>query len=102
MGRRFIPLMVLALILCLAGNVTIVGDWSIGKKGFAIVNVSGGTIDIGDDLNIGPKAGEITFNMTGGVVDVNDSLIVARKGGAGGTLYIDDIGLYSLREPQTN
>ena len=48
------------------GSFTIVGDWSIAKKGSAIVNIGGGTIDIGDDLNIGPKAGEITFNMTGG------------------------------------
>ncbi|MBL7189225.1 MAG: hypothetical protein ISS70_23095 [Phycisphaerae bacterium] len=121
MGRRFIPLTVLALILCLAGDVTIVnadttrtgadpgdnamdiaggsstiaGDWSIGKKGSAIVNISGGTVDIGDDLNIGPKGGEITFNMTGGVVVyAAGSLIVARKGGAvatfnmyGGTIY---------------
>ncbi len=79
------------------GNFTIVGDWSIAKKGSAIVNISGGTIDIGDDLNIGPKAGEITFNVTGGVVNVSDSLIVARKGGAvatfnmyGGTLSCGD------------
>ncbi len=79
------------------GNFTIVGDWSIAKKGSAIVNISGGTIDIGDDLNIGPKAGEMTFNMTGGVVNASSSLIVARKGGAvatfnmyGGTLNCGD------------
>jgi len=79
------------------GNFTIVGDWSIAKKGSAIVNISGGTIDIGDDLNIGPKAGEMTFNMTGGVVNVSNSLIVARKGGAvatfnmyGGTISCGD------------
>ncbi len=79
------------------GNFTIVGDWSIAKKGSAIVNVGGGTIDIGDDLNIGPKAGEMTFNMTGGVVNASSSLIVARKGGAvatfnmyGGTLSCGD------------
>ena len=79
------------------GNFTIVGDWSIAKKGSAIVNISGGTIDIGDDLNIGPKAGEMTFNMTGGVVNASSSLIVARKGGAiatfnmyGGTLSCGD------------
>ena len=64
------------------GSFAIVGDWSIAKKGSAIVNISGGTIDIGDDLNIGPKAGEMTFNITGGVVNAAGSLIVARKGGA--------------------
>jgi len=80
------------------GSFAIVGDWSIAKKGSAIVNISGGTIEVGDDLNIGPKAGEMTFNMTGGVVDVNDSLIVARKGGAiatfnvyGGTINCGDL-----------
>ncbi|MHC4500475.1 MAG: discoidin domain-containing protein, partial [Planctomycetota bacterium] len=64
------------------GSFTTVGDWSVAKKGSATVNISGGTIDIGDDLNIGPKAGEMTFNMTGGVINAAGSLIVARKGGA--------------------
>jgi hypothetical protein len=81
----------------IGGSFTTVGDWSIAKKGSAIVNISGGTIEVGDDLNIGPKAGEMTFNITGGVVNVSDSLIVARKGGAiatfnmyGGTLSCGD------------
>jgi hypothetical protein len=43
------------------GSFTIVGDWSIAKKGSAIVNI--GTINIGDDLNIGPKGGVHPKNL---------------------------------------
>ncbi len=79
------------------GSFTVLGDWSFAKKGSATVNISGGTVNIGDDLNIGPKGGETIFNMTGGVINAAGSLIVARKGGAvatfnmyGGTINCDD------------
>jgi len=80
------------------GSFTVLGDWSIGKQGSPTVNVSGGTVDIGDDLNVGPKGGEVTFNMTGGKINASGSLIVARKSGAiatfnmhGGAINCDDI-----------
>ena len=80
------------------GNFTILVDWNVGKQGSPLVNVSGGTVDIGDDLNIGPKAGESTFDMTGGTINAAGSLIVARKSGAiatlnmrGGTINCDDV-----------
>ena len=87
------------------GNFTILVDWNVGKQGSPLVNVSGGTVDIGDDLNIGPKAGEPTFDMTGGTINAAGSLIVARKSGAiatlnmhGGTINCDDVRI----APQDN
>ena len=87
------------------GNFTILVDWNVGKQGSPLVNVSGGTVDIGDDLNIGPKAGESIFDMTGGTINAAGSLIVARKSGAiatlnmrGGTINCDDVRI----APQDN
>jgi len=87
------------------GSLTVIEDWDVGKKGTPTVNVSGGTVNIGDDLNIAPKAGEVTFNTTGGIVNVSNSLIVARKSGAiatlnmrGGTINCEEVQI----APQDN
>jgi autotransporter-associated beta strand protein len=64
-------------------------------------DLSGGTLTIGMDLQVGDYGGVGTFNQTGGVAAVNGSLNIGNQGGTGtynlngGTLSLDN-GLYDI------
>jgi len=72
--------------LDIGGNIR-VGD---GYKSGGAINMQGGTILAGGVVDVGRNSATGTINMEGGTVDVNEDLWVGRDGGSTGDVNIVD------------
>jgi hypothetical protein len=79
----------------ISGVIDIGRDFEVGRGAQGTVNMTGGTITVGDDFMI-PEAGTTNtahVNLDGGTIIVNDALVMGAVGGTmnitAGTLIID-------------
>jgi len=76
-----------------SGTVTMADDFELSKAnagdaGTSIFTMTGGTININDDMKLGQEAGSATVLMLGGTINVGDSLRIPHEGQAGTTSHL--------------
>ncbi|MFZ2145597.1 MAG: hypothetical protein WAV28_00135 [Sedimentisphaerales bacterium] len=93
--------------MTMTGGTLEIGDWvwwGDGAGSHGTFNMSGGTVTIGSDFELGWGGGEGTWNMTGGTVTVGE-LIIPTDTGAAGQLYLHggtfNVGSQGLRMSAT-
>jgi len=71
------PNVVVPTVLNMTGGSLAVQRLALGNQGPAIVNISDGTIDVSIALNVGDQSGgDTTLNISGGTVNVGDTLLM--------------------------
>jgi len=81
------------------GSTTVSGDGTdltVGRAGIGRLNISDGSITVGDRLYVGSQASGIGYiNMTGGLITINDDLYTGQPGTAHITMSGGEIDISS-------
>jgi hypothetical protein len=86
--------------MTMTGGTLEIGDyiwWGDGRDSHGIFNMSGGTITVASELELGWDGGTGTWNMTGGTVTCGE-LIIPTGSGAAGQLYLNG-GTFNVGSP---